>query len=304
VEREQAKQAAFSQMKPSFIFLPDTRTCSQPDREKLMAASLTRILAILSLLIFPITAQAQKSKDQTRGDMTFVALDASPLCSDCSVVQASGTFGSETITAYRDLVWRARLKKNSYFIFDSPGGSMKAAMELGRILRNLKVNTIVGRAAIRKGEVEVEPGTCASACMFAFAGGITRSMPKNSRLGIHSWMPVNLLNLGQPKSKKVAPPTLNQDIVGAIHRQTADYLGYLQSMGIDLRVAVPILQTPYSTMNWVSPRNQSLWSLVTVDSSLSTPADRRSPVLFLPLTSSTASKQSNSRQSQADKPSF
>ncbi len=269
-----------------------------------MAASLTRILAFLSFCLLPIVAQAQKPKDQTRGDMTFVALDASLLCTDCSIVQASGTFGSETITAYRDLVWRARLKKNSYFIFDSPGGSMKAAMELGRILRNLKVNTIVGRAAIRNGEVEIEPGTCASACMFAFAGGITRSMPKSSRLGIHSWMPINLLNLGQPKSKKVAPPTLNQNIVEAIHRQTADYLSYLQSMGTDLRIAVPILHTPYSTMTWVSPRNQSLWSLVTVDSSLSTPADRRSPVLFLPLSPPTASKQSNTGRSQADKPSF
>jgi hypothetical protein len=269
-----------------------------------MAAPLTRISAFLSLFILSNTAQAQKSKDPTRGDMTFVALDASHLCADCSIVQASGTFGSDTITAYRDLVWRARLKKNSYFIFDSLGGSMKAAMELGGILRNLKVNTVVGRASIRNGEVEVEPGTCASACMFAFAGGITRSMPKNSRLGIHSWMPVNLLNLGQPKSKKVAPPTLNQNIVGAIHRQTADYLSYLQSMGIDLRVAVPILQTPYSTMTWVSPRNQSLWSLVTIDSSLSTPADRRWPVLFLPLSSSTASKQSNAGRSQADKAAF
>jgi hypothetical protein len=156
-----------------------------------MASLLPSILVFLSLFLLPAIAQAQKTqatkvKDQTRGDMTFIALDTSPLCTDCSVVQASGTFGSETIAAYRDLVWRARLKKNSYFIFHSHGGSMKAAMELGRILRNLKVNTIVGRAYLRNGEVEIEPGTCASACLFAFSGGITRSMPTNSRLGIHS----------------------------------------------------------------------------------------------------------------------
>src|SRR5215217_3527424 len=107
---------------------------------------------------------------------------------------------------------------------------------LGGILRNLKVNTIVGQAYIRNGEVEIEPGTCASACMFAFSGGTTRSMPKNSRLGVHSWMPVTLLDLGQSKAKKEAPPSLNQNIVGEIHRQTADYLNYLQTMGIDLRI--------------------------------------------------------------------
>jgi hypothetical protein len=57
-------------------------------------------------------------------------------------------------------------------------------------------------------------------------------------------------------------------------------------MGVDLRLAVLILQTPYSSISWVSARDQSLWSMVTVDSSLSTPADRRFPVLFLPQTSS------------------
>ncbi|MGO4523596.1 hypothetical protein AB4097_01895 [Microvirga sp. 2MCAF35] len=275
-----------------------------------MAALLPRILALLSLLLLPAMAHAQKSqaektKDQTRGDMTFVALDTSSLCTDCSIVQATGTFGSETIAAYRDLVWRARLKKNSYFLFHSPGGSMKAAMELGRILRNLKVNTIVGRAYIRNGEVEIEPGTCASACLFAFAGGTTRSMPKNSRLGAHSWMPIPLLDLGQPNAKKVAPPQLSQGVVGEIHRQTADYLSYLQSMGIDLRIAVTILQTPFSSMTWVSPRNQSLWSLVTIDSSLSTAGDRRWPVLFLPSGESAASKrQLNASERRGDGPSL
>ena len=176
---------------------------------------------------------------------------------------------------------------------------MKVAMELGRILRNLKVNTIVGQAYIRNGEVEIEPGICASACLFAFAGGSTRSMPKSSRLGIHSWMPVTLLDLGQPKAKKEPPPRLNQMIVGEIHRQTADYLNYLQTMGIDLRIAVAILQTPYNSMAWVSARNQSLWGLVTIESSLSTPADRRWPVLFLPPPKSAASKrQINAGQHQ------
>lgn len=243
-------------------------------------------LAALLLLCAPAMAQAKKTKDDRRGDMTFAIVDASSLCADCTVVQASGSFGEGTVGAYYSFVLRGGFKKNVYFIFDSPGGSMTAAIRLGEILRNLKAKTVVGRAFVRNGEVEVEPARCASACVFAFLGGATRSMPKNSRLGVHSWMPVTLLGEVSDKTKKTKPRVLDQAIVEALHRQTAIYLKYLQTMGVDLRLAVLILQTPYSSISWVSARDQSLWSMVTVDSSLSTPADRRFPVLFLPQTSS------------------
>ncbi len=242
-------------------------------------------LAALLLLCALAAAQAQKTKDDRRGDMTFTAVDVSPLCADCTVVQASGSFGEGTIGAFYSLVLRGGFKKNVYFIFDSPGGSMTAAIRLGEILRNLKAKTVVGRA-FRNGEVEVEAARCASACVFAFLGGATRSMPKTSRLGVHSWMPVTLLGEVGDKTKKTKPRVLDQAIVEALHRQTAIYLKYIQTMGVDLRLAVLILQTPYSSISWISARDQSLWSMVTVDSSLSTPADRQWPVLFLPQTSS------------------
>ncbi|MGO4572303.1 hypothetical protein [Microvirga sp. 2TAF3] len=241
-------------------------------------------LATLSLIFAPGLALAQKPKEESRQDMTFVALDASSICADCSIVQASGSFGDETIKAYYDFVWRGRFKKNIYFVFDSPGGSMGAALQLGGILRNLKVNTVVGRAVIRNGEVEIEPGRCASACVFAFVGGTTRSMPKDSRLGVHGWMPRIVLELEGDKAKKAKPRLLDQDSVTALHRLTALHLKYLDMMGVDLRIAVLALQTPYRGIAWVSPRDQSLWRVVTVDSRLSTPADRRWPVLFLPQT--------------------
>jgi hypothetical protein len=99
-------------------------------------------------------------------------------------------------------------------------------------------------------------------------------------------MPVTLLGEVGDKTKKTKPRVLDQAIVEALHRQTAIYLKYIQTMGVDLRLAVLILQTPYSSISWISARDQSLWSMVTVDSSLSTPADRQWPVLFLPQTSS------------------
>jgi hypothetical protein len=245
-------------------------------------AALAALMLSPALAIAPALAQTRKPAEDRRGDMTFVALDASALCADCTIVQASGSFGEGTVKAFFDLALKGGFKENVYFLFDSPGGSMTAAIRLGELLRNLKVRTIVGRGFVRNGEVEIEPGRCASACVFAFLGGVTRSMPKNSRLGVHSWMPFTLLEEKGDKAKKSKPPVLDRLVVEALHRQTAIYLKYLQTMGVDLRLAVLTLQTPYSSISWVSARDQSLWSMVTVDSSLSTPADRKWPVLFLP----------------------
>jgi len=241
-----------------------------------MPTMLLAAIAALTFLIVPSPAQAQKIKG-----MTFVALDVSSLCTDCSVVQASGEFTDDTIKAYYDFIWRGRFKKNIYFIFDSPGGSLHEALRLGEIMRTLKVNTIVGRAYLRNGEVEIEPGRCASACVFAFIGGVTRSMPEKSTLGVHSWMPAVVLPQEGRKSKE-KPKLLSQEIVERLHRQTASCLKYIDAMGVDLRLSVLILQTPYNRISWVSSRDQKLWSLVTIDSSLNTRAGRRWPVLFLP----------------------
>jgi hypothetical protein len=56
--------------------------------------------------------------------------------------------------------------------FASLGGDMDAGMELGRLLRRLRVVTVIG-----------ERDTCLSSCVFAFMGGERRVV--HGRLGIH-----------------------------------------------------------------------------------------------------------------------
>ncbi|MBZ6075413.1 hypothetical protein [Microvirga puerhi] len=255
---------------------------------------------MFEVLLFPLIAvallpslgdaHAAEVTDKRRGTMTFTSRDVSEICKDCSVVQASGTFGTGTIAAYHEFAQRNFFKKNIYFVLDSPGGSMNAALHLGTILRELNANTIVGQAVVRRGEVEIEPARCTSACVFAFAGGTTRSTSSGSRLGVHSWMPADAVDTESSEGKVHKPRLMDQKAVGELQRQTAVYLKYLQAMGIDLRIAVPMLQTPYERMAWLSRRDQSLWSLITVDSRLSTPADRTWPILFLPQTASARNK--------------
>ncbi|WP_243373619.1 hypothetical protein [Microvirga solisilvae] len=248
-----------------------------------MSKPLPAFLAALILIFAAATAQAQQIDPTNKGDMTFTRLDVSSICPDCSVVQAKGEFTKKTMDEYRNFVWKERFKKNIYFVFDSNGGTIKSAIELGLVMRTLKVNTIVGRASIRNGEIEIDPANCASACVLAYAGGVTRSMPQGSKLGIHRWAPLDSES-GDGKKKNSKPQLMDEEGVAIVQKQVALHLKYFQMMGIDLRIAIPLLETPYSSITWITPKDRSLWNLVTIDSKLSTPADRRRPILFLPVT--------------------
>jgi hypothetical protein len=237
-------------------------------------------LVLLLLLLQPRTVQAQAITYAEPGSMTFVLLDTSSICADCTVVQATGRFDRETIRAYNDLVWRHTFRQNTYFVFDSPGGNRDEAMQLGVILRNLNAYTVVGQAVVRGGRVEIEPGRCASACVLAFIGGARRGIPKAAQLGVHSGAPAFLAQWRDEDRSHYSKPLALDDIM-AIHRSTADYLQHLDAMGIDLRVAIPTLRTSFRSISWLSPEAQAQWKLVTADPILTAPADGTPPALLL-----------------------
>jgi hypothetical protein len=238
------------------------------------------VLAVAAVLLFPQISQVLKLGGVSHGDMTFVALDAARICTDCSIIQASGTLGTDTAKAYRDFINRNPYKKNVYFILDSRGGAKSSAVELGKALRALKAHTIIGNAVIRDGEVEIEPGICTSACVFVFISGTTRSMANHSRLGVHNGMPRGLKK--QEAGEEEKPQPINQLTIDLLSQNISEDFEYFDSMGIDLHAAILALKTPHDSIAWVSPRDRSLWGLVTLDSSLSTKSGRRWPVLFVP----------------------
>jgi hypothetical protein len=67
--------------------------------------------------------------------------------------------------------------------FNSPGGSLVTAMAMGRLLREHGYDTDVGTRADAVGWPKA--GVCYSACPFAFAGGVRRSLRSGSVLGVH-----------------------------------------------------------------------------------------------------------------------
>lgn len=79
-------------------------------------------------------------------------------------------------------------------VFDSPGGSVAGAIDLGRVIRKNRMDTEVDASysRVRKNnhseeETFVKDPICASACTLAFSGGLTRSVQSGARLGIHQF---------------------------------------------------------------------------------------------------------------------
>ena len=68
---------------------------------------------------------------------------------------------------------------NSIYL-NSGGGSLRAGLELGEMIRSKELQTVVGRPDNNGQGVE-----CDSACTFAFLGGLTRNVQLGARFGVH-----------------------------------------------------------------------------------------------------------------------
>lgn len=118
--------------------------------------------------------------------------------------------------------------------FNSPGGSLVAAMAIGRLLRERGFSTYVGR----RGADPRKPGSgvCYSACPFAYAGGSRRFLEGDSALGIHR------------AANRVPVPD-----EGAFEQRVAtEATTYLDDMGVSRRLFGMMQTTPHDSIRLLS----------------------------------------------------
>ena len=128
-------------------------------------------------------------------------------------VYATGEIGNNSGAMFDRFVKQNKIQKAIVF-FNSGGGSLSGAIELGKVIRQLGFDT--GIASFRDGATKYE-GICASACAYAFAGGVSRYYKAGAtRLGLHQFYSKD--NLISNKA--------SQEVSGLL-------VAYLQSMGVD-----------------------------------------------------------------------
>ena len=121
---------------------------------------------------------------------------------------------------------------------NSPGGNLIAGLQLGELIRKYQFGTYVGRSIPDPtGSVieRDEPGRCASACSFAFLGGVWRRAVDQT-IGVHQYF------LPQAREDPLAIKYNGRDLSDE-QRIEATLVDYVVHMGVDARFLVPTALT-------------------------------------------------------------
>lgn len=132
--------------------------------------------------------------------------------------------------------------------FNSPGGSVNDAMEIGRLIHEKGFATEVAAGAL-----------CASSCPLAFAGGKERRATAQSAIGVHQVYATQQAGSVLPTALQAAGNAMSD-----AQRTTATVTRHLVAMGIDPALWIHALETPPEQLYYLSPGELTGYRLVTV----------------------------------------
>lgn len=192
-----------------------------------------RFWVALALALTPMAALAQSEAPMTFSPGADNATEfAKRVVIDHFVprIYAVGVITDDSADRLRSYA-RQRGLTHAKVVFDSPGGSLLGGLRLGMALRELQFDTEVGTEAWS--DDNHAASICASACAYAFAGGISRYYGLNSRLGVHQFAGsgAGSLRAGQEVSALVVT--------------------YLHDMGVDTTAFALASRTTPDDMTWL-----------------------------------------------------
>jgi hypothetical protein len=128
---------------------------------------------------------------------------------------------------------------------NSRGGSVSAAMAIGRLLRKYRMKAVVSPSSV-----------CISACVLIYAGAVTRFGHFNAgKVGIHQPY------LDLPIQQKIDAVTIK----AAYESVLRDMKAYLREMNASELLADEMLKVPPTSVRYLTNEKQDQFGLVTVD---------------------------------------
>lgn len=178
----------------------------------------------------------------TTPSLANLTYQASKSDNGISIIIVGGTFEKgDSVAAFRSMVQASGATAVS---FNSGGGSISKALALGREIRTLGLSTVQPRAL-----------ECASACAFAFMGGVKR-FAEPGAIGVH---------------KSSFAPDSNFDVnsaVSAVQEATADIVTYMIEMGVKPAVLQLSLKIEANDMRYLSGREMEEFGVTHSEPSL------------------------------------
>lgn len=175
-------------------------------------------------------------------------------CQSCSWIAAQGVITGETPSAFEAFLDQGDYPEGISIHLNSFGGDLGAALRLGRMIRKRGYNTVVAETAGYISEhadhmvfdqfLDTDNPVCASACVFAFVGGINRAASKRTDGEETGYQKIGRLAVHQFYSF-----SRNSDVFDSSERimdqvRTAALLEYLVEMGISADLLARALAVP------------------------------------------------------------
>jgi hypothetical protein len=155
-------------------------------------------------------------------------------------ITASGAITADTPQDFKTFA-KGRDLAGATLALDSDGGSVHGAIELGRAIRRLGLDTTVGRAIAPSADDTARPklspqADCESMCAFVLLAGVHRTVPPEARVMVHQiW-------LGDRRDDPTAANYSAQDLVlvqrdiGSLAQYTVDMGGSIALLDLALRI--------------------------------------------------------------------
>lgn len=148
-------------------------------------------------------------------------------------------------------------------LLESPGGVSVEGMKLGLIFRKYGMATYVPANS-----------DCASACVYAFIGGVVRSKAKAGRIGVHNGSASSSEEYIGRLREIIVDDELKLDVklqlitlVVETHaaRSVALLANYVQRMGVSMDVLFPSTDTWHVDIKWLSSEELKVYNVINSD---------------------------------------
>jgi hypothetical protein len=187
----------------------------------------TALVSICATIIASVLADCAYAEP-----MSFRIETTDLTCASCTTIVATGDIAPTSSQELSDLLHTAAVPTGATVIFDSPGGSLIAGIEIGELVRRQRLHSSVAPL-----------GVCASACVYAFLGGVHRTAEASARIGLHQF------------SSNLTPA----DAVADTQRILSYLTGHVRESGASMRVLEIASSIPPDQVLWLS--GEELYSL-------------------------------------------
>ena len=205
--------------------------------------NLRNTILVLSLA----AAAALAAGSAAASPMVFRLAASGQACAECRWISAEGEIVEDSASRLEKFL-KAHPDAGGLIVrLHSGGGDLVASMEIGRVIRQRGLRTAVSHTIFEPVTAKdtlsarYAKGACASACTYAFLGGVERMIDETSRLGVHQFYSETPRGgRGSRGSFSVAQTAIND-------------LGiYMAEMGVSGQLILAAAATAPVNMHWLS----------------------------------------------------